>query len=96
MENNSLKGDKINNSNKTSERTMRARYLQRINGLGKCLVLWASQYSEFGSSTPWNNTELNADNLMNLINEMSHDAAQIDKESVPFWKQMELVLSKIA
>ena len=84
----------MNNSDKTSERTMRARYLQRINGLGKCLMLWASQYSEFGSSVPWDNTELNVDHLMILIDEMSTLAVQIDKESVQFWKQMGLVLSK--
>ncbi len=34
------------------EETVQGRYLRRINGLGKCLVLWASQYSEFGSSDP--------------------------------------------
>lgn len=81
-------------NNRTSEGTMQERYLRRINGLGKCLVLWASQYSEFGSSDPWRHTELNVDHLMNLIDEMSTLAVQIDKESVQFWKQMELVLSK--
>ncbi len=84
----------MNNSEKTSERTMRVRYRQRINGLGKCLVLWASQYSEFGSSDPWHYTELNVDHLMNLIDEMSILAVQIDKESVQFWQQMKSVLLK--
>ena len=86
----------MNVIDEASARKMQARYRQRINGLGKCLVLWASQYSEFGVSDLWNYTELNANHLINLINEMSHDAAQIDKESVPFWKQMESVLSKAA
>ena len=80
--------------NRTSEWTMQERYRRRINGLGKCLMLWASQYSEFGSSAPWHYTELNVDYLMNLIEEMSTLAAQIDKGSVRFWQQMESVLSQ--
>ena len=85
----------MNNSDKTSERVMRARYLQRVNGLGKCLMLWANQHSEFGSPKPWNDTELNVDNLIYLLSEMSNDAAQIDPESTIFWRQMEVVLSKV-
>ena len=81
-------------NDRTGERTMQERQLRRINGLGKCLVLWASQYSEFGSSDPWHYTELNVNHLMNLIDEMSTLAGQIDKESVQFWQQMKLVLSK--
>ena len=76
------------------EETVQGRSLRRINGLGKCLVLWASQYSEFGSSDPWHSTELNVDHLMELIDEMSTLAVQIDKESVQFWQQMKSVLSK--
>lgn len=82
-------------NSRMGEGMMQERYLRRINGLGKCLVLWASQYSEFGSSDPWNNTELNVDHLMNLIDEMSNLAYQIDKESVQFWQQMKSVLSKV-
>jgi len=82
----------MNNSDKKSEGAMRARYLQRINGLGKCLVLWASQYSEFGSSTPWNNTELDIDHLILLLDEMRDHAFQIDRESAPFWQQMKSIL----
>lgn len=29
-------------NNETSERAMQVLYEQRINGLGKCLMLWAS------------------------------------------------------
>lgn len=85
----------MNSIDEKSKRAMRARYLQRINGLGKCLMLWASHYSEFGSSVRWDNTELNVDNLMYLIDEMSADASQIDEDdSVRFWQQLKLVLSK--
>ena len=57
--------------NRTSERAMQVRYLQLINGLGKCLMLWASLYSEFGSLNLWHYTEPNVDHLMRLIDEMA-------------------------
>ena len=82
-------------NNGTSERTMQERYLQRINGLGKCLMLWASQYSEFGSSAPWYYTEPNADNLMLLMHEMAELASEVDEEYVQFWVQMKLILLKV-
>ena len=82
-------------SNRMSEGKMQELYLRRINGLGKCLLLWASQYSELGSSDPWHYTESNVDHLIDLLDEMSVLADQIDEESVKFWKQMEGILSKV-
>lgn len=58
-------------NNRTREKTMQELYLRRINDLGKCLMLWASQYSECGSSDPWHYTEPNVDHLMRLIDEMA-------------------------
>lgn len=84
----------MDTNDRTSKGAVRARYLQRIDGLGKCLMLWASLYSEFGSSNPWHYTEPNVDHLMLLISDMAALAGQVDAESAPFWKQMELVLSK--
>ena len=68
---------------------------QRINGLGKCLMLWASLYSEFGSSNPWRYTEPNVDHLMFPIREMTELASQVDEEYVQFWIQLRSVLSEV-
>ena len=59
------------------------------------MVLWASQYSEFGSSNPWYYTEPNADNVMLLIHEMAEFASEVDEEYVQFWVQINSVLSKV-
>ena len=67
----------------TSERAMQVLYEQRINGLGKCLLLWASLYSEFGSSDPWHYTELAVNNLMLLITDMACRASQINDDQEP-------------
>ena len=63
--------------------------------VSKCLVLWASQCSEFGSSNPWYYTEPNADNVMLLIHEMAELASEVDEEYVQFWVQINSVLSKV-
>lgn len=78
---------------RTSEAATRALYFQRINGLGKCMMLWASQYYE--PDDPWNHTEFIADRLSLLLNDMASMACAVDsKSSSIFWKQMELILSK--
>ncbi|HUX49015.1 MAG TPA: hypothetical protein VMV76_07690 [Dehalococcoidia bacterium] len=51
-------------NNETNERKMQVLYEQRIDGLGKCLLLWASLCSELGTSDPWHYTELNVYCLM--------------------------------
>ena len=40
---------------RTIEDATRALYLQRINDLGRCMILWASQY--YAPGYPWNHTE---------------------------------------
>jgi hypothetical protein len=80
--------------NSNVDRVAQAEYVRRINGLGKCLLLWAGQYSRFGADDFWDNTRMNVDHLMSLIDDMANAAAQIDQESVGFWQQMRLVLLK--
>ena len=78
-----------------SEREMQVLYEQRIDGFGKCLLLWASLCSELGSSDPWHYTERTVYHLRLLIRDMASIASQIDEDLAPFWQQMELALSRV-
>lgn len=80
--------------NSNVDRVAHAEYSRRVNGLGKCLLLWAGQHSRFGAEDFWDHTEMNVDHLMLLIDDMANAAARIDQESVGFWQQMRLVLLK--
>ena len=84
-----------NNGTNERERAMQELYLRRINDLGKCLLLWASRYSEFGLSFHWRYAEINVDNLTRLLDEMADLAYNIDEKYVRFWAQIKSVLSKV-
>lgn len=86
----------MQNSNITTEMAIRTRYQQRVNSLGRCLMLWASQCSELAASQTWNYTELDADILIDLLNLMAEDASQVDQGSARLWIQLESLLSQVA
>jgi len=80
----------MNNSDSKGERMMKELYLQRTNGLFNQLLLWASNYSDLGPPEYCFDVE----KLAILIGEMAELAAQVDEGFVPFWQQLERLLSK--
>jgi len=85
----------MQNDNRREKAAMEALYLQRIDGLGKCLLLWSNLCSKLGAADPWHYTDQTVYHLRFLIGDMVLIASQIDEDLLPFWQQMEEVLSRV-
>lgn len=70
------------------------RYINRINSLGKCLVLWAKQDPDISFRKCWDETQTDEEDLMALLTQMANHAAEYDPKAVEFWRQVESILER--